>query len=130
MEEEVAELVEDLSVVLLACRLDELVCLLFYLGEYPREPLGVKGCDIRASRVCLLSFFEYLRKLGYYEWAGGLCFGFTPQRPVKAGLLPGVAGWPFGLDQQKERISVAVVADGLDLLEVVGGLALYPQRVP
>src|SRR3990170_3814236 len=120
MEEEVAELVEDMAVVLLACRLDELVGLFFYLGEYPREPLRVKGSDIRASRVCLLPLFEHPRELGYHGRAAGLCFGFTPQRPVKAGLLPGMAGRPFGLDKHKEGVPVAVVANGRYLLEVAG----------
>src|SRR5262245_21533749 len=44
----------------------------------------------------------------------------------EAGALPGVAGHALLVNLDQERVAVAVGVDGLDVLDVTGGLALAP----
>src|ERR671921_1078400 len=52
------------------------------------------------------------------------------QLAVEAGALAGVAGRPLLVDEDQQRVAVAVQADVADPLAVPGGLALHPVLAP
>src|SRR3954447_8875689 len=52
------------------------------------------------------------------------------QLAVEAGALAGVAGRPLLVDEDEQRVAVAVQPDVADPLAVAGGLALHPVLAP
>src|SRR5215471_5600300 len=113
---------------------DDLGGLLADLPAHGGLALGEQSRHVRTRRPRLLACghdaFETLEHprrgrlvLDPIDPAGG-------QAREEAGTVPRVTGDPFLVHLDEQRVGVTIGIDGLDVLDVAGGLALAPERLP
>ena len=125
----VADLVDGLCLIVCLARDNDLGAFLANLLKNFINSLFKEVGGVRALLLLGLSALDKLHKRIKGETALSH-LGILPNGIFKAREAAGVTSRAVGLNDDLERILVAICGDGHDMLEVSAGLALEPKLLP